>query len=126
MGHSQVNDVVLRLDNNWTESKYGHTRLRDSYWSADRVYAEGGIDDYLRGELVLPAQKIDVKAVEDVRSDTFGSRPSVCPGRKPMGRHGKSIGGMDLIAMDLQRARDQGLPSYTKARQELGLSEVRL
>ncbi len=63
----------------------------------------------LRGLARQRAQEIDPFVVDAVRNFLFGP-----PG----------AGGFDLAALNIQRGRDHGLPSYNQARVEYGLAPV--
>src|SRR5690606_31340449 len=69
-----------------------------------------GIAPLLKGQASQRAQEIDNHIVEDVRSFLFGP-----PGS----------GGFDLSCLNIQRARDHGLPDYNTIREELGLGRVK-
>ncbi|MDW8266211.1 MAG: peroxidase family protein, partial [Gemmataceae bacterium] len=68
-----------------------------------------GLDPILRGLAATPAHTAGLKVIDEVRNLLFGP-----PGS----------GGIDLIATDIQRGRDLGLPSYNRARQDYGLPPV--
>ena len=66
----------------------------------------------LKGDADVDAQAEDVQAVSDVRNLLFNE---VVPG----------VGfGQDLIALDIERARDNGIGSYNQVRVALGLPAV--
>jgi hypothetical protein len=105
-GHSLLSPKLLRLDARGREIEAGHLALRDAFFRPDRLVNEGGIDPLLRGLARQICQKIDVYVVEDVRNFLFGE-----PGQ----------GGFDLVALNIQRGRDHGLPGYNDIREALGL-----
>ena len=107
LGHSLLSSRLLRLDANGAETIDGHLALRDAFFRPDRLVTEGGIDPVLRGLAAQAAQELDTHVVDDVRSFLFGP-----PG----------AGGLDLAALNIQRGRDHGLPSYAAARALLGLA----
>ncbi|XP_062515696.1 uncharacterized protein LOC134191133 isoform X2 [Corticium candelabrum] len=109
-GHSQVNTHLLRFDKDWDVISEGHLPLRDSYFAPERVIHEGGIEPLLRGFVYQPAQEIDTKMVDDLRNVLF-----------PVGRRD----GLDLAALNIQRGRDHGLPSYNQARRYLKLPALK-
>jgi hypothetical protein len=109
-GHSQVNTLLLRFDEDWEPIPEGHLPLRDSYFAPERVLYEGGIEPLLRGFVYQPAQEIDTKMIDDLRNVLF-----------PVGRRD----GLDLASMNIQRGRDHGLPSYSQLRQYLGFSALK-
>jgi hypothetical protein len=106
-GHSMLSSRLLRLDSRNREIAEGHLALREAFFAPWRITEEGGIAPLLRGLAAQPAERIDPYVVDDVRSFLFGT-----PG----------AGGLDLAALNIQRGRDHGLPSYVDARATLGLS----
>ncbi len=108
LGHSMVNDTILRLNANGSTISAGNLSLRDAFFTAPNVLrAENDIDPILRGLAAQRHQKIDLQIVDTLRNFLFG-RPG--------------SGGFDLTALNIQRGRDHGLASYNDARQAFGLS----
>ena len=108
-GHSALSSVLLRLDAKGKEIDAGHLALRDAFFAPWRIIQEGGIDPLLRGLAQQTCQQIDPYIVDEVRNFLFGA-----PG----------AGGFDLAAINLQRGRDHGLPSYNDTREALGLARA--
>ena len=107
-GHSMLSPQILRLNKRMQPVRYGHLPLRDAFFSPDEI-ARHGIASVMRGLSAQVAQKVDARVVDDVRNFLFGA-----PGR----------GGFDLVALNIQRDRDHGLPSYNQARIGFGLPPV--
>jgi peroxidase len=105
-GHSALGPTLLRLDRRGREIRAGHLPLREAFFAPQRITEEGGIEPLLRGLAGQRCQRVDVQIVDDVRNFLFGP-----PGG----------GGFDLAALNIQRGRDHGLPSYNDAREALGL-----
>jgi hypothetical protein len=106
-GHSTLSPVIKRLDAQGEEIQEGHLALRDAFFSPHRITDEGGIEPILRGLASQACQVPDPMVVDDLRNFLFGP-----PGS----------GGFDLTALNIQRGRDHGLPSYNDARRGLGLA----
>lgn len=104
-GHSQVGNIMPRLDENWTMIGSGHLSLRDAYFNPGRVLREGGIEPLIRGMMVQKAQKVDLQFSDSVRNFLFGTNTM----------------GLDLVAINIQRGRDHGLPDYNTVREGVGL-----
>lgn len=104
-GHSTVSARVLRLGPDWREAAEGHLSLREAFFNPALV-ADHGIDSLLRGMAGQPCEELDEWIVDDLRNFLFGA-----PG----------AGGLDLAALNIQRGRDHGLPSFNAVRQALGL-----
>lgn len=66
---------------------------------------ENGIDALLFGLSMQQAQDVDAMVVDEVRNFLFE----------------EGNGGLDLAAVNIQRGRDHGLPSYNDMRRGLGL-----
>jgi RHS repeat-associated protein len=107
-GHSQMVSSLLQLDAAGTPLPGGPLNLRDAFFTTAPITTDG-IDPILRGLLVQQAQNIDSHVVDELRNFLFGP-----PGS----------GGQDLVSLNIQRGRDMGLPSYTQARLDFGLSPI--
>lgn len=101
LGHSMLSPQLLRLKKNGQPINAGHLPLRDAFFAPWRITTEQGIAPVLRGLAGQRAQEVDPYVIDDVRNFLFGT-----PGS----------GGFDLAALNIQRGRDHGLPSYNDAR----------
>ncbi len=110
LGHSMLSPTLLRLDARGREIPEGHLALRDAFF-APSVLREAGIEPLLRGLARQVCQRVDVLVIDDVRNFLFDDDPA--------------DGGFDLPALNIQRGRDHGLPSYNAARRQLGLPAAR-
>lgn len=108
-GHTMLSPTLQRVTETGAESEYGHLALRDAFFRPDKIAAEGGIEEVLRGLGVGHAQAVDTHVVDDVRNFLFGP-----PG----------AGGFDLVSLNIQRGRDHGLADYNSAREAFGLERV--
>jgi peroxidase len=79
------------------------------FFAGDATGSTRRVEQLLLGMTWQMAMKIDPMAIEDVRNFLFG-----VPGS----------GGMDLIAINIQRGRDHGLPGYNEMRGAYGLPQV--
>lgn len=115
LGHSMISTHLLRFGSGEDPQTglvvfpAGHLPLREIFFAPWRMTEEGGMDPILRGLAAQTMQEVDPFIVDDTRNFLFGP-----PG----------TGGMDLAALNIQRGRDHGLPSYTQARVALGLAAV--
>ena len=108
LGHSMVNDNILRLNADGSAIDAGHLSLRAAFFTAPSVLtSEHDIDPILRGLAAQRHQKVDLQIVDTLRNFLFGQ-----PGS----------GGFDLTALNIQRGRDHGLSSYNDTREAVGLS----
>ncbi len=106
-GHSALSSTLVRLDNAGEVIEQGNLSLKDAFFSPSRILDEGGIEPLLRGLSSQVHEDVDVFIIDDVRNMLFGA-----PG----------AGGLDLAALNIQRGRDHGLPSYNAIRAAYGLS----
>lgn len=110
LGHSMVNDQILRIDENGNPHEEGPLSLAQAFFSAPQILqTEEDFEGILRGLASQDHQTIDVRIIHTLRNLLFGA-----PGS----------GGLDLTALNIQRGRDHGLPSYTTMRTTMGLSPV--
>ncbi|MEL7273629.1 MAG: peroxidase family protein [Pseudomonadota bacterium] len=109
IGHTLLSSTIMRVNEDGSESQYGHLALRDAFFRPDRLIIEGGMDDILRGAAVSEAETMDTQIIDDVRNFLFGD-----PGD----------GGFDLASLNIQRGRDHGLADYNAMREAYGLDRV--
>lgn len=110
-GHSMINPILHRYDENFDPIPQGHLTLRHAFFSPWRLYDEGGVDPLLRGMFTTPAklktprQNLNSELTEQL----FYSSHAVA---------------LDLAAINIQRGRDHAIPPYTKWRQFCNMTEV--
>jgi peroxidase len=124
-GHSLLSGEIERQGNNG-QAVAGSVPLEEDFFDPTILNGEGqasSTDPYtgltttdigavLKGDADGDAQAEDVQAINEIRNDLFNE---VVPG----------VGyGQDLIALDVQRGRDNGIGSYNEVRQALGLPAV--
>ncbi|MEM7306635.1 MAG: peroxidase family protein [Planctomycetota bacterium] len=103
MGHTMLSPQLLRVLANGSVHSDGHLALADAFFNPEEL-SSVGLEPYLRGLTYQRAQEVDPYLIDDVRNFLFGP-----PG----------AGGFDLAALNVQRGRDHGLPSYVALRKEL-------
>jgi RHS repeat-associated protein len=108
LGHTQLLSPLPRLGSDGNPLPGDPLTLRTAFFNTQPVL-DDGIDPVLRGLIATPAQRLDNQVIDEVRNFLFGP-----PG----------AGGLDLAAMNIQRARDMGLPGYNQARRDVGLPTV--
>jgi peroxidase len=99
-GHSEVNQLIPRLDENRRPIAQGHLLFRDGYFNPPAWESEG-IEAMIRGSAWQHQQEVDLFYVNDIRNFLFG-----LPGQ----------GGLDLAALTIERGRDHGMPPYNQLR----------
>lgn len=110
-GHSMINPILHRYDENFETIPEGHLQLRYAFFSPWRLVDEGGVDPLIRGmfttpaKLKTPTQNLNSELTEKL----FYSTHAVA---------------LDLAAINIQRSRDHGIPPYNKFRQFCNMSEV--
>ena len=108
-GHSTVSSTVLRLGADGQEAPEGNLTMLESFFNPSLI-TDNGIDSILRGLAGQPCEELDQWIVDDLRNFLFGA-----PGS----------GGLDLAALNIQRGRDHGLPSFNQMREALRLPSIR-
>ena len=110
IGHTQLSSEIVRLDSEGEEIAAGNLTLSQSFFrSTDAVEAEG-IDPILRGLSASLSQNIDLKLIDDVRNLLFSFGPHVS--------------GRDLVAINIERGRINGISDYNTVREAYGLSKI--
>lgn len=109
-GHSQVQPAFERLGSNFEPIPNGPLNLRDSFFNPAEFFASADptavnprfateTDTLVRGLISQPARAVDEFVNTVLTSQLF--EPANQPGL-----------GMDLVALNIQRGRDHGLPRY--------------
>ncbi|MEZ4884225.1 MAG: peroxidase family protein [Chitinophagales bacterium] len=109
LGHTLLNDHLVRMDNDGQTISEGNIRLKDAFFNPFVVVAQGGIDPILKGMATQAQQTFDTKVVGDLRNFLFAQ---------------SGAGGLDLVAININRARERGLPGYNKIRSDFGMGSV--
>ncbi|XP_075856627.1 peroxidasin homolog isoform X2 [Microcebus murinus] len=108
-GHTLVNPVLHRLDENFQPIPQGPLPLHKAFFSPFRIVNEGGIDPLLRGlfgvagKMRVPSQLLNTELTERL----FSMAHTVA---------------LDLAAINIQRGRDHGIPPYHDYRVYCNLS----
>ena len=108
-GHTLVNPLLQRLDENFQPAAHGHVPLHKAFFSPFRIVNEGGIDPLLRGlfgvpgKMRVPSQLLNTELTERL----FSMAHTVA---------------LDLAAINIQRGRDHGIPPYHDYRVYCNLS----
>ncbi|XP_073530329.1 peroxidasin homolog isoform X1 [Phyllobates terribilis] len=98
-GHTLINPILYRLDENFQPIPQGHLPLHKAFFSPYRIVNEGGIDPLLRGlfgvagKMRVPSQLLNTELTEKL----FSMAHTVA---------------LDLAAINIQRGRDHGIPPY--------------
>jgi heme peroxidase/type IX secretion system substrate protein len=108
-GHSVINSVLVRMDNEGYIIPEGNVFLRDAFFNPTVVVDGGGISPLLKGMASQVEQDFDAKIIDDLRNFLFGP-----PG----------AGGLDLAAININRGRERGLADYNTVREDFGLPRV--
>ncbi|XP_060522222.1 chorion peroxidase-like isoform X2 [Cylas formicarius] len=103
IGHSLLRARVPMLDNNFANVD-PPLLLRDSFFQTDRLFAPNIIDDIARGISSTPMEDLDRFVTNEVTDHLFENT------RIP-------FTGVDLVALNIQRARDHGIPPYNDYRE---------
>lgn len=106
IGHTLLNDQLLRLNEDGSAYARGHLSLRQAFFNVSELTQPGSFDAMMRGFAAQQANEIDMQVIDGVRNFLFG-RPGA--------------GGLDLVALNVQRGRDHGLPDYNTVRAAFGL-----
>ena len=103
VGHTLLSPAIQLVDGAGVFQ--GSVALRDAFFDPNFAQ-ENGIESVLKGLTMQQAQDVDAKVIDEVRNFLFA----------------EGNGGLDLPAVNIQRGRDHGLPSYNDARRGLGLA----
>lgn len=92
LGHTLLSDNIRTVDSD----RLGSISLREAFFTPQSI-SENGVDNILLGLNYQQSNDADHRVIDGVRNNLFGP-----PGS----------GGLDLVAINIQRGRDLGIPSY--------------
>ena len=95
-GHSQIQPVMDRLDENFQNISAGPLNLVDAFFNPSQFAASEGTDPLLRGLVSTPVRTVDEFLNSIITTRLFESETSR----------------MDLATLNIQRARDHGIQPY--------------
>ena len=102
VGHTLLSPEIQLADNE--NGRVGSVPLDKAFFDP-QFTQENGIELVLKGLTTQAAQQVDAFVIDGVRNFLFA----------------EGNGGLDLAAVNIQRGRDHGLPSYNDMRRALGL-----
>jgi peroxidase len=102
IGHSLLRPHIPRLGPNHQPID-PPILLRDGFFRTDMLLQSGMIDEIARGLVATPMETLDQFITGEVTNHLFEDRKI-------------PFSGIDLIALNVQRARDHGIPSYNNYR----------
>ncbi|XP_074094039.1 uncharacterized protein LOC141524212 [Cotesia typhae] len=102
IGHSLLRPHLPRMDQNYRPMD-PPILLRDGFFNTDMLYDQGMIDEMIRGLVATPMETMDQFITGEVTNHLFENNKI-------------PFSGIDLIALNIQRARDHGIPSYNHYR----------
>ncbi len=108
-GHTTITSLMVRMDNNGEYMPQGDILLRNAFFNPAAITEVGGIEPYLIGSATMVEQDFDCKVIDDLRNYLFG---------QPGG------GGLDLVALNINRGRDRGLPDFNTVRADYGMAPI--
>lgn len=107
LGHTMLNDVLPRYNADGSAYAGGSLTLFQQFFNPYAIQDPGSLDALVRGLARQQANEVDTQVIDGVRNLLFGGTD-----------------GRDLIAVNIQRGRDNGLPDYNTLRQDYGLVPV--
>ncbi|KOX68884.1 Peroxidasin [Melipona quadrifasciata] len=102
IGHSLLRPHLPRMDRNY-QNMEPSILLRDGFFDPDMLYQKSMMDEMTRGLIATPMETLDQFITGEVTNHLFEIR-------------GIPYSGVDLIALNIHRARDHGIPSYNNYR----------
>lgn len=102
IGHSLLRPHLPRMDPNY-QPMDPPILLRDGFFNPDMLYQQSMIDEMIRGLVATPMETMDQFITGEVTNHLFE-------------QHKIPHSGIDLIALNIHRARDHGIPSYNNYR----------
>ncbi len=96
VGHTLIPSLVRTLFRR--RGSNGRDLLRDLFSNVDQLRARDGVDALLRGLVGTPTENVDDNFSEEIINFLFDG----------------DVSQLDLVALNLQRSRDHGVPGYVR------------
>lgn len=106
VGHTMLNETFLRINADWSEASEGHLTLKEAFFQPQQI-VDHNIDSLIRGQVYQVANTIDNFVINDVRNLLFQNFNGPVP--------------LDLMALNINRGREHGLPDFNTMRVDYGL-----
>ncbi|XP_077504345.1 salivary peroxidase/catechol oxidase-like [Amblyomma americanum] len=107
-GHTLVQGNIELINEDGSVHK--RVPLATQFFNPAEIYAPGNLDRFYRGLISQPAQTYDRFVTEQLTNHLY----------EPLGQGF----GMDLVALNIQRGRDHGIPGYNDWREYCGMSRI--
>lgn len=107
VGHAMVPSQFNRLNPNFSLKKA--EKVQNTFFQSHILYEPNAVDEVVRGLASQQGKVIENSVTTDLSQQLF---------------KGDSPFGLDLVALNVQRGRDHGLPGYMKFRKLCGLPTV--
>ena len=108
LGHTLISGDLKRLDGNGKQIPQGHLTLKNAFFDPSHVM-QVGLEPFFKGLATQKQENFDTKVIGDLRNFLFGA-----PG----------AGGLDLVAININRGRERGLTDYNRIRVDMGMSSL--
>ncbi|KAK0411598.1 hypothetical protein QR680_005736 [Steinernema hermaphroditum] len=108
-GHTLINPKLMRMDKEFRTILQGDIPLHEAFFAPERLLSEGGVDPLLRGLFASPLKKPESHQLlnMELTEKLFKKAVDVS---------------LDLAGVNIQRARDHGLPGYMAYRKWCNLT----
>lgn len=106
-GHTMIQPILSRLNASFKAIPEGNLPLHKAFFSPYRIVEEGGIDPLLRGLFGTAVKREPQTLNNELTEHLFEMAHTVA---------------LDLAALNIQRGRDHGIPTYNNWRQFCNLS----
>ncbi|ODN04056.1 Peroxidasin [Orchesella cincta] len=110
-GHSLLKPAFKRFASD-LRVKEPSVQLRHTFFDPDLLFRVGMVDELLYGLANTPMETLDNFITEEVTNHLFEEKKA-------------PLSGMDLAALNIQRARDHGIPGYNNYRELCNLTRAR-
>jgi len=101
-GHSLLKPNFKRMSGEFSE-RGPDLKLSEMFFNPDKLYEPGMLDDLIRGVSTTSMETLDQFLTNEVTNHLFEDKHT-------------PFSGLDLAALNLQRARDHGIPGYNHYR----------